>query len=344
VRPLLLLALALAACHASLPSPASDAGPLPAPPPPGYYEVPGPVPRTLLEKTVHRTRWATTTRVLLPSRLPAALGDLSHAGDPIEIFVHRPSPPGGRRPLVVMSPVLANSALLMNEFASAFTRQGWIAAVVMRKEYDFDPDRAVEDAEGEFRSYVLQGRQALDWLLTQGDVDPRRVATFGVSAGAVIGACAAAADPRPVAHVFVLAGGPVADVLFETQEERFAGYRRRLAWAGRDLTAARDRLRSALRTDPIVLAPRVDPSEVLLFVARRDTSIPTRYGLRLWDALRRPALVLLPFGHKTSFVLLGGIARTAVRFIGARFDAVASDPPRGGGGTRREPARPPNGG
>ncbi|MFV1958608.1 MAG: hypothetical protein ACC662_04250, partial [Planctomycetota bacterium] len=163
----------------------------------------------------------------------------------------------------------------------------------------------------------------LDCLLAPTEPDPAPIPTFGVSAGAVIHACLAGVDRRPRAHVFVLAGGPLADVLADTDEKRFRGYRQALGGGpkGRVNEPLRRRLRAALRTDPIRLAPGVRRDDVLLVLATRDTAVPYAYGRRLWEALGRPRLIELPFGHKTSFVLLPWITNEVNRFLGSRLGA-----------------------
>lgn len=301
---------------------------VPSAPEAAYYDAGGEVPPVGPEEVVFRGVEHEILRLELPPRVPDDLRHLSHAEDPIELLLFRPRRLGReRRPLVLMSPILANSLTLMNEFATGFTRQGFLAAIVMRKEFEFDPATALEDAEGEFRTYVMQSRQAVDYLVTRPEVDPERLATFGVSAGATISACLAGVDDRFRAHVLVLAGGPVADVLSDTDEDRFVRYREALgASSGKDPAWFREELRRRLRTDPVALAPRVDPDAVLLFLARRDTAIPVRHGYTLWRALGKPRLHVLPLGHYTSFLLLPWISAETNRFLAARLTKVGAPP------------------
>ena len=58
---------------------------------------------------------------------------------------------------------------------------------------------------------------------------------------------------------------------------------------------------------------------MILFVAKRDKSVPTKTGLCLWQALGRPELRLLPFGHYLSFSLQAYIQAEANRFLRARL-------------------------
>jgi cephalosporin-C deacetylase-like acetyl esterase len=199
-------------------------------------------------------------------------------------------------------------------------RTGYHAAVIIRKDFSFNPETVMDDAEKEFRSLVMRSRQALDWLAAQDEVDESRLATFGVSAGGIISACLAGADPRPSAHVLVLAGGPLADVLLDTEEDRFNGYfeelREKTGWTDAKI---REGLREAIRTDPIQLASRVPRESVLMFIARNDESVPTSTGVALWRAVGGPELRWLPFGHYWSFLAQPWIQVEANRFLRAKL-------------------------
>jgi dienelactone hydrolase len=219
-----------------------------------------------------------------------------------------------------MSPILGNDMTLMPEFARGFTRLGYHAAVVKRKEFAFDAETAMQDAEKEFRLLVMRAKQALDWLERQEDVDGSRIATFGVSAGAIISACVAGADRRPKAHVLVLGGGPTADVLLDTTEGRFERYGKAVAeLTGQTKDEIRVELRAAIRTDPVALAPRVPREDVLMFVAKQDESVPTQHGITLWNAYGRPEIRWLPWGHYTSFLLFWWMQNEANAFLRAKL-------------------------
>jgi dienelactone hydrolase len=267
-------------------------------------------------------------RVLLPPRVPEELTGLSHAGDPIEVLIYRPQGITEPRPLVLLSPVLANSGLLVKQFATRFAREGWNAAIVYRIEFEFDPKSWIETAEPEMRLLVMRSRQALDWLVLEPGVDPSRVATFGVSAGAVVSAVLAGSGPRFVGNVVFLGGGPLADVMADTTEDRFLRYGRAIeAETGATREETRALAKRTFRSDPILLAPRVPRETVLMLIARNDRSVPARTGYALWEALDRPRLVETPLGHHTTFALLPWIEGLAIGFLRERFGT----PPGGGG-------------
>lgn len=325
--PLLgLLALVLAACVSRPLSP----GPRPPAPPPqvpaGYYDSPGSALPPAEDRLEERGATQERRLLLVPARLPPELAHVKGAREPIRVTLWLPRDGGrgadaqGRRPLVLLSPVLGSPALLSPFFADAFTRRGWIAALVERKDLEFDPDVAIETAEAEVRLLVLRARQALDTLLLRPDVDPARLATFGVSAGGIVSCMLAGAEPRFIGHVFILAGGPLADVLTDTEEDRFLRYGRAMrARHGFTPDQIRERLRAVLKTDPIALAPYVPREQVLLMLARDDASVPTRYGWALHEALGRPAYRLLPGGHRSCWACLPWILQETTGFLAQRF-------------------------
>lgn len=291
---------------------------------PAYYEVGGAVPTPNRVERQWQEAGSEFWHVELPARVTADTRDVPRVADPIEIRLFLPRPMGRvGRPLVVMFPILNNRMLLMREFASGFVRQGYVVAVLPRKEVAFDVDRSIALAEKELRVLMMRARQAIDWLVTQPQVDPQRIGTFGVSAGGVTALMLMAADPRVDAGVAVFAGGPTADVLVDTVEDRFtkktARMRTERGWSKERVRAA---LRAIIRTDPVLLAPRIRREDVLLFIATDDDSVPTRYQRRLWESLDRPEMIEVRGGHYMGVALyLPHLLQQTQAFLGKRLGA-----------------------
>jgi pimeloyl-ACP methyl ester carboxylesterase len=151
-------------------------------------------------------------------------------------------------------------------------------------------------------------------------VDPDRRATFGVSAGAVVSAVLAGSGPPFRANLIFLGGGPLADLVTESEERRILEMGRKVERAtGLSREEVRERLRVAFRSDPILLAPRVPTESVLMVIARRDRCVPAHLQRRLWDALGRPRMVQTPLGHYTTFALLPWLEALAAGFLRERF-------------------------
>jgi hypothetical protein len=216
--------------------------------------------------------------------------------------------------------VLGNKRLLVTGFAARFASMGYHAAILFRKDLEFDPKASVHVAEEELRLLVMRSRQTVDWLLTHPDVDPARLGTFGVSAGALVSSLVAGTDRRLTTHVIYLGGGPFADVVTTTSERRFRRYGDETQRAlGLSREEIRERLRTTVRSDPVLVARRVDPDGVLMVVARADRSVPARSGLALWEAMGRPTLVTTPFGHRSTWLLLPWLQTLAAEWFAKRF-------------------------
>ena len=171
---------------------------------------------------------------------------------PIQLLWYEPKA-ASRVPLVLISPISGSNTLFVDGFAESFALSGFHAIIVKRLPIPFDPKGPVTQVEDYLRTAVARQRQALDWLLAQPKVDTNRVASFGISYGAILSAITAGVDPRLRVNIFALAGGPLADVL-ETSAEKSL----RRFWAGLCEThhlsddQLADALRESIRSDPIL--------------------------------------------------------------------------------------------
>lgn len=321
---LLLACLVLVGCESTLCDTSPRAAPTPDIPTPAYYDSPGPVPEPTTMELEYRQPLNERWKVTFPARVHPEVSHVRRVKDPIELFWIRARPIGGKpRPLVVMIPILANGTFLMFEIASGYSRMGYDVAVVPRKELDFDPIHSIDEAEAESRATVMRAKQTIDWLAAQPGIDSERIGFFGISAGGIVGASLAAADPRIKAQVLVFAGAPMADVMTGTVEDSIAdsikGVMETRKWSRERVRAE---LRSRLRTDPYVLAPRISRENTLMFIAHDDESVPTRTQYALWYALGRPKAHRVPGGHYVGVGLfLPAIISQSQRFLGQRLGA-----------------------
>lgn len=241
------------------------------------------------------------------------------AKEPIQIIWFAPKLPGPR-PLILISPIRGSDTIVVDDCARVFASCGYHAAIIKRARLKFDPDGPFSQVEDTLRAAVIRHRQALDWLLEQPGVDPDRVASFGISYGAIIDAALAAVEPRVKVHVIDLAGGPLAGVMRSTDE---LGLRRN--WDcirhAHDLTNKQvyEDLEDVIRTDPVKLAPYVARDDVLMLIARFDRSVPTRYQLRLWHALGKPRADFVLLGHYTSILALPAHRLSIMKFFEEKF-------------------------
>jgi pimeloyl-ACP methyl ester carboxylesterase len=253
---------------------------------------------------------------------------LSAAGatEPIQIDWFAPNSPE-RSPLIVISPIRGSDTFVVDGCARVFASCGYHAAIVRRARFHFDPAGPLTQVEDSLRDAVIRYRQALDWLVEQPGVDPDHVGTFGISYGAIITSVVAAVDPRVKACVLDLAGGPLPGVLRTSVEP---GLRRDWKRSRRCHSLTDKQLYEAMgkiiRTDPIKLAPYLPRDHVLMLIARFDSSVPTRYQVRLWRALGKPRADFVPLGHYTSILILPAHRLSIMHFFEENLERTPSSP------------------
>jgi dienelactone hydrolase len=69
----------------------------------------------------------------------------------------------------------------------------------------------------QFHDYVVEVRQALDWLALQPSIDSKRIGLVGMSLGAIVGSLTAGVDPRIRSEVLLLGGGDLPGIIFSTR-------------------------------------------------------------------------------------------------------------------------------
>ncbi len=163
-----------------------------------------------------------------------------------------------------------------------------------------------------FRQGVLDIRRAIAWLASRPEVDAGKIYATGVSLGGIMAALATAIDPMTHGGVFVLAGGGLADILWNMPEKEARVYRAAWEKSGRtfaDLRALVDPF------DPLTYADRLKSKRVKMIVARVDEVVPPRAGEALWKAAGEPAIVRYDAGHYSAAAFLLPALRETIDFI-----------------------------
>ena len=70
-----------------------------------------------------------------------------------------------------------------------------------------------------------------------------------------------------------------------------------------------------IKSDPITLGAYVDATNVLMFIALYDRVIPREYAQKLWQAIGKPEVIYLPFGHSGSILSLPYARAKSLKFF-----------------------------
>lgn len=236
-----------------------------------------------------------------------------------QVVSYRSSVPG-RRPAVLVSPILGGDYALAGFAAAALARRGYHAAVVLRSQSALPEDEPPAALADVWRTAVIDRRRALDWLCARDDVDSERIGALGASLGGVSTVALAAVDSRVRALAVLFAGGDLPSVLLASEEPRVRRYVRAQKARGltpSELTAA---LRRSLAPGILHLAESLDPACVLFVAARRDRVVPYRTQERLWESLGRPERIDLPTGHYGAVLYAPYLLDAVAEFFARRLN------------------------
>lgn len=227
----------------------------------------------------------------------------------------------GRRPAVVVLHILGADFALSRYLAARLADRG-VAALFVKLPYYGERRPAaggkrflsadIERSMRSMRQGVCDVRRAAAWLASRPEVDPAKLGVTGISLGGIVAATAAAVDPTLNRAAFLLAGGGLADILWELPEPEARKYK--------ELWLASGRTRADLEAltapfDPLTYAGRLKGKRVLMMAGNVDEVIPPRAARALWEAAGRPPIVWFDCGHYSAAGYLLPAVRRLVEFL-----------------------------
>jgi dienelactone hydrolase len=204
------------------------------------------------------------------------------------------------RPAVIVFPILAGSHVVSQGLAKVLVDHGFVVLRLERRDLGLEAVADPAAPAKALRSVLLDARRLTGWLEQRPEVDPERLATAGVSLGAILAATLLGVDSRIRAGMLLMAGGGIAEILYDSTEKPVRAFRNRVVREGQ-LEGREDfvaRLRPYTEeVDPLRYASRIDTRSVLLVSGRYDRVIPPERTRALWEALGQPTWIRLPVGH-----------------------------------------------
>jgi hypothetical protein len=188
--------------------------------------------------------------------------------------------------------------------AKALVDRGYAVARLDRRDLDLEHQSDPEVVRDTIRAGVIDARRLLDWLVTHPRIDRTRMAAAGVSLGSIQALLLTSCDPRIRGGFYVMTGGGLPEIFYESSELAVRHFRDRLM-AARGWTT-REAFISGIRpytepVEPLTHAQYLDPSTLMMATGRFDRVIPSDNAQQLWEALGRPTWYKLPCSHYTLF-------------------------------------------
>jgi pimeloyl-ACP methyl ester carboxylesterase len=241
------------------------------------------------------------------------------AGDEtVRFHLRRRSAEGAPRPLVLLLPILAGGDDLLDGVALRLLEQGFDVAFCARVGSALKPPQRGPELDELFRRTVLHQRILLRWL-RDGAIAPGGCFALGMSMGGMVATVLAALEPELRGVAICLAGGDLGGMMLHSTEARVQNW---LAWRRTTDGVGDDHLawevRQFLHHEPLAFAPCVPTAKVLFVSAAFDTVVPPRNQDLLWEALGRPARMVVPLGHYTAALAIDPILRAAAAHFRGR--------------------------
>ena len=264
--------------------------------------------------------------VQLPSALPSGVANV----DTIHFEWYPAQNTGGKAaPAVVVLHALGGSINVSQSFARYFARKG-VSAAVMELPYHYHRalpgvaassrfvSRDAHEVAQAFGEAMSDVSTIVTWMDEQPGVDTSRIGGVGVSLGAITLHGAMGRDARIKAGVTFVGGG---DFPLITSTSTLA---RLFLNSASTVTPEQ---RAILKTvDPLTLADKNRPRRVLMIQAARDLLIPPRSSQELWEALGRPPIRWLDFGHFGLNFAIPSARKAALSFLNSAWADAEQNP------------------
>jgi hypothetical protein len=222
-------------------------------------------------------------------------------------------------PVILVLPIIGGGYPLEKFFCSYFARQG-MAAVLVRRDRLKKTLEDLGEINDTLQQAAIDARQAIDWVETRPELDASRIGAFGISMGGIRAAFLAPLDSRIRAATIGLAGGDLPYIIAHSKEGGIV--RRRepyLQKHGITPDEFEQKLRTTLASDPLTVAPSIDPNKVLLVLATFDSCVPSKKGFELRRAMGKPETIIVPTGHYTALLFIPYIKSACLRFFREKF-------------------------
>ena len=226
----------------------------------------------------------------------------------------------GKFPVVLVMPLSGHIDFTAKGFARKFVSNGINCAILHDRDIDFEEIMSAEEVEDYFSQTVLDGRQALDYLVQRQEVDKEKIGCIGFSLGGIKASLISGVDERIKYSVIGLAGGSIADITVNSKNKGMREYIQELREIGIDSETIYDELSNKVITDPLELGGYIDARNVLMYIASFDKVIPRQCCEKLRQIIGGPETVYFFTGHYSSFLYLPYAEMESLKFFKRKFD------------------------
>jgi len=181
-----------------------------------------------------------------------------------------------------------------------------------------------------YRISVVDIRRIIDWTTTRDELDPEKIYITGISFGGFVSSVTMGVDNRLKGGILIVTGGnankiswlskssryrkkyPRTESEHNTVLEKYKHYLEEVRKRGFDNVDAED---ISYYSDPLTFAANLRDRPVLMINAEKDKYLHEETVIELWEALGKPPIEWIPFGHVTLWLRYSYIHKTISDFL-----------------------------
>lgn len=138
----------------------------------------------------------------------------------------------GPHPLVIVFPVLRDDGSVSEVVSKSLARRGYAVLRMRGYRLNLDQEQTVQDLMDKFRHTITDARALMQHIKDMPEIDEERIAVAGVSLGSLLSAVMMGVDEEIDAGAFILSGGGLSEILYDSEEETVEAFRNYLVSAG----------------------------------------------------------------------------------------------------------------
>ncbi len=215
---------------------------------------------------------------------------LTNTSHEVKVAIYHPLNTG-KYPATIIVPTILGRSVIENSIAYRFcitNMVGIIADVNSTLAPQTLPDWDLSDRNN--RKALIDLRTLIDLLETHSQIDPQRIAGYGLSLGAYSVSLLATVDQRLKAVALVAGAGNMPAILANSVQKFPVQLREMRMKSTGDHSVAHyeDNLRATIKYDPIYMAKNQNTSKFFMLMDLDDTYVPAENQLEFWNALGKP--------------------------------------------------------
>jgi dienelactone hydrolase len=192
----------------------------------------------------------------------------------------------GNLPLLIIVPPINGVSYREKNVSDHFIRRGYHTVVIEPVKNVSDNSIPLRDFQKNLLCFVGAIRSAIDVFSEKEQIDPKNIFIWGASMGAIHSSIVVSVDMRVNAAILIVGGASITDIVTESTQRHVTRYRntRMLAENISSTEEFRSRLKEHMYCEVPAFATKRNASDLFFVVALKDSSVPTKYQVKLANA------------------------------------------------------------